>query len=223
MQPNCACLLFDLDGTLCETDPVHLRAFNQVLEPFGLNFDMEEYSHRVMGRTNQMVLAELLPHLDVSEHDDIADRKEALFRAMATSLEPQQGLLALLDWAATAGVPTAIVTNAPRANAEMVLDAIGLTGRFDAVIIAHDLPRQKPDPLPYLTGLARLGGEASRSVAFEDSGSGITAAVAAGLATVGLASSLSNEDLLKAGATVAVRDFTDHRIQDLIQERAGLT
>ncbi len=223
MPPDRPCLLFDLDGTLCETDPIHLKAFNQVLEPYGCHFEMEEYARRVMGRTNQMVLAELLPQLDQAQHDDIADRKEALFRAMATALEPQKGLLALLDFAERAGLSTAVVTNAPRANADMVLAAIGLSRRFGAVIVAHDLPRQKPDPLPYLTGLAQLGGAAARSVAFEDSRSGISAAVAADLATIGLASSLSTQDLLLAGATLAVRDFTDQRVYDLIKQRVGLT
>ncbi len=222
MQPARPCLLFDLDGTLCETDPIHLKAFNQVLEPFGYHFEMEDYARRVMGRTNQMVLAELLPQLNQAQHDEIADRKEALFRTMATALEPQKGLLALLDFADGAGLPTAVVTNAPRANADMVLAAIGLSHRFRSVIVAHDLPRQKPDPLPYLTGLAQLGGAAGRSLAFEDSQSGISAAVAADLATIGLASSLSPRDLLSAGATLAVRDFTDQRVYDLIRQRAGL-
>jgi beta-phosphoglucomutase-like phosphatase (HAD superfamily) len=84
------------------------------------------------------------------------------------------------------------------------------------------LPRSKPDPLPYLKGLERTGAEAARSVAFEDSLSGVRAAAAAGLAVVGLTTTLSADVLIAAGATIAAPDFTDPRIHALIGARCGV-
>jgi beta-phosphoglucomutase-like phosphatase (HAD superfamily) len=81
------------------------------------------------------------------------------------------------------------------------------------------LPRSKPDPLPYLTGLERTGAEAAHSVAFEDSLSGVRAAAAAGLAVVGLTTTLGADALIGAGATIAASDFTDPRIPALIEAR----
>ena len=80
-------------------------------------------------------------------------------------------------------------------------------------MIGAELPRAKPDPLPYLTGLERTRAPAARSVAFEDSLSGVRAAAAAGLAVVGLTTTLERQAvLIAAGATSPRPDFTDPRV-----------
>lgn len=216
-----ACLLFDLDGTLVDTDRVHLMAFNRMLEPFGKQIDAPTYARDVMGFPNPMIMERLLPHLPSHERIALADRKEALFRTMAGELEPLPGLVDLLDWAAASGCPCAVVTNAPRANADMMLKALRLGSRFDAIVIGDELARAKPDPLPYLTGLERLGGLAPVSLAFEDSRSGIAAATGAGVVTIGLTTSLDEAALAAAGAIFGARDFTDPRVRDLVGRRLG--
>src|ERR1700721_4048531 len=107
--------------------------------------------------------------------------------------------MALLDYADAAGIRCAVVTDAPRANAEVVLRALGLAGRLPMQIIGSELARPKPDPLPYLTGLERTGAVAAHSVAFEDSLSGLRAALGAGLAVVGLTTTLDEGTLNGAG------------------------
>ena len=86
---------------------------------------------------------------------------------------------------------------------------------------APSLPRSKPDPLPYLKGLERTGAEAARSVAFEDSLSGVRAAAAAGLAVVGLTTTLGRRRLIAAGATIAAADFTDPQYLGADRRRAA--
>ncbi len=216
------CLLFDLDGTLVDTDPLHLEAFNQLLGAFGKAISPEEYEARVMGLSNSIIMARLLPEVHVSEHPALADRKEELFREMAHALEPLEGLVSLLDWAHERGCPVGVVTNAPRANAETVLGAIGLWDRFDTVVIADELDAQKPHPLPYLTGLERLGSSPDRAVAFEDSRSGISAARAAGIPVVGLTTSLDEAALREAGAILAISHFSDPRLRDVVVASTGL-
>ncbi|MNJ49579.1 Phosphorylated carbohydrates phosphatase [compost metagenome] len=111
----------------------------------------------------------------------------------------------------------AVVTNAPRANAEHMLGAMALGGRFAHVLVAEELARAKPDPLPYLTGLERLGARAAHALAFEDSVPGVTAASAAGIFTVGVSTSQTAEALQAAGAQLVVADFEDARLWELIQ------
>ena len=110
------------------------------------------------------------------------DAKEAAYRDNLGELEPILGALALLDFADRRGLKRAVVTNAPRANAEKVLAALGLGQRLPILVIGGELARSKPDPLPYLTALERTGASADHSLAFEDSLSGVRAAAAAGLA-----------------------------------------
>jgi HAD superfamily hydrolase (TIGR01509 family) len=215
-------LLFDLDGTLVETDPTHLAAFNDILTGNGQPpVDLHYYNTHIIGFPNAVIFASLFPALGEVDHRRLADEKEALFRARAGGLHPARGLVALLDWADAHDVPVAVVTNAPRANADLMLGALGLVERFRHVVIGDELPFAKPHPLPYLTGAQRLGVDIARTVAFEDSRSGIRAAVAAGLTTVGMATSLAPEALREAGAHLAAPDFADPALLALVRSTTG--
>jgi HAD superfamily hydrolase (TIGR01509 family) len=212
-------LLFDLDGTLIDSDAEHLLAFQQVFAPHGIRLDRLEYSANIMGAPNAMIARRYLSHLAPHEQTATLDAKEAAYRDSLGALEPIAGALALLDYADRRGLRRAVVTNAPRANAEKVLAALGIERRLPILVIGGELARSKPDPLPYLTALELTGALAAHSLAFEDSLSGVRAAHAAGLAVVGMTTTLDSRTLIGAGATFAVKDFTDPRIVGLIEAR----
>ncbi|MDZ3991589.1 HAD family hydrolase [Pseudomonas sp. Teo4] len=151
-------LLFDLDGTLTDTDTLHLQAFRQLLrEHDGRELTQAQFDSQVSGRANGELFADLFPQATTAQCQALADRKEALFRELAPALEPMPGLLRLLEHAQAHGIGMCVVTNAPRLNAEHMLTAMGLGERFEHVLVAEELERAKPDPLPYLTGLRCLG------------------------------------------------------------------
>lgn len=219
LKPGAA-LLFDIDGTMVESDPLHLAAFNQVFAPYGHTFDQARFSRELQGRTNLAIGAQFLPGESMAQQAEVLDQKEALFRDMARSgVAPVHGLIELLDWAEAEGVPVIAVTNAPRANADLLLESIGVRHRLPRVVIAAELAHGKPHPLPYLEGLRLLGADAAHAVAFEDSRAGIASATAAGISTVGLATGLVPADLLAAGAALAIRDYTDPALADLLRKR----
>ena len=201
-------LLFDLDGTLVNTDELHFGAFQVLLGERGRSISIETYQSRIMGATNDVIMREFFPDVPAGEHQALADRKEALFRASVTHMQPIAGAVEVVEWARSRGVRIAVVTNAPRANAELMLNGLGLADRIDALVIGDELARGKPDPLPYLTGLERLGADAHRALAFEDSLSGIRAASAAGIYTFGMRTALPAQTLRDAGANDVIDDFT---------------
>lgn len=209
-------LLFDLDGTLTHTDPIHLRAVQHLLSDYGREIDEQGFREHLSGRSNPEAGLRLFPDLTVAEHVAIFARKEALFREFAADLVPLAGAAELIASARGANVATALVTNAPRPNVAHMLGAIGLTEAFDTIVYGDEMERPKPDPLPYLTALSRLGVAASEAVAFEDSAPGIRAAKAAGVTTVGIATTLTHAQLADAGADVTVLDFTDPQIARLL-------
>ena len=88
-------------------------------------------------------------------------------------------------------------------------------------MLGEELANAKPHPLPYLTGLERLGAAAENSVAFEDSPSGLRSAKAAGLLTVGITTSLPPQRLLDEGADLAIADYSDIRLLPVIWARLG--
>lgn len=212
-------LLFDLDGTLVDTDHIHLEAFNLLFAEHGINVDRPTYTAKIMGKPNSGIAETFLPHLPAAESAALLARKEATYRSMVGAIDPIPGLIELLDWAAGRKIACGVVTNAPRANAELVLNALGIAARFQAVVIGDELAQAKPHPLPYLTGLERLGATAARSIAFEDSPSGLRAAYDANIPVVGMMTSLGEAAFLEMGATLAVKDYRDARVRALIERQ----
>ncbi|MBR1148327.1 HAD family phosphatase [Bradyrhizobium sp. AUGA SZCCT0431] len=203
-------LLFDIDGTLADTDALHLEAFNQVLGPRGHTFDHARFSKELQGFSNASISARFLAEEPPTRQTAIIGEKEATFRKLvAGKVQPLPGLMALLARADRANIPMVAVTNAPRLNAEMLLSGLGIMDRFKALVIGDELAHGKPHPMPYLEGLRAAGAAAALSIAFEDSRSGVQSAAAAGIATVGMRTSLGHADLIAAGAATTAANFDD--------------
>jgi HAD superfamily hydrolase (TIGR01509 family) len=202
-------LLFDLDGTLAETDSLHLPTWVDVLRPHGIEVNEEFYRDNISGRSNSKVVEDLLPGLPAEDARDLTDLKEASFRERAHELEPLPGLMDFIRQAKDRGPSLALVTNAPLANVEAVLLALELGEFFDEVILSDEVGPVKPDPAPYRAALEKLGVASGEALAFEDSTSGIASAVGAGIPTVGIATTQAPETLAEAGAFLVVDDFTD--------------
>lgn len=210
-------VIFDLDGTLTDSDRVHFQVFQEIFAAKGITLDHALYRKRISGRQNAAVVADFFPELSVAAGEVFSADKEAAFRTRAKdSLKPLPGLFDLLAQIERQGLLTAVVTNAPRENAAFMLNVLGLSQTFSPVILGDDLPRGKPDPLPYQTALDQLGIVASEAIAFEDSWPGIVAATGAGIVTLGLMTTHSADELMAAGATAAIADFTDPYIQTLL-------
>jgi HAD superfamily hydrolase (TIGR01509 family) len=209
-------LLFDLDGTLAETDSLHLPTWVDVLSPYGVEVDEEFYRESISGRSTSKIVEDLLPDLPAEEGRKLADAKEASFRERARELEPLPGLLDFMEEAKNRGLSLALVTNAPEENVEAILLALELGEFFDEVVLSDEVGPVKPDPAPYRAALDKLGVAPEEALAFEDSPSGIASAVGAGILTVGIASTQTPETLLQAGAFTVASDFTDPELRGFL-------
>jgi HAD superfamily hydrolase (TIGR01509 family) len=205
-------LLFDLDGTLVDTDQHHIGAYNELLSGYGRSITVDDYRRDVMGFANDDIMRRLFPDQGSARHVELADRKEALFRARLSKLEPTAGLLRLLAWADERSFPMAVVTNAPATNAAAMLEGLRLSHRFQRIVVGEELAHGKPHPLPYQAALAHLGMRPFEAIAFEDSTSGVKSASSAGILTVGMTTSLDAQSLRAAGARDTIRDFEDPRL-----------
>jgi len=209
-------LLFDLDGTLAETDSLHLPTWVEVLRLYGVEVDREFYRESISGRSTSEIVEDLLPYLSTEEGRKLADAKEASFRERAHELEPLPGLVDFMEEAKNRGHSLALVTNAPEENVEAILLALELGEFFDEVVLSDEVGPVKPDPAPYRAALDRLGVRPEEALAFEDSTSGIVSSVAAGIPTVGVASTQDPGKLLQAGAFMVARDFTDPELRGFL-------
>jgi phosphoglycolate phosphatase len=203
-------LLFDIDGTLTDTDALHLEAFNQVLGPHGHVFDHARFTKELQGFSTASISERFLAGEPPERQAAIMGEKELAFRGLvAGRIQPLPGLMALLALADRANVPMVAVTNAPRLNAEMLLSGLGIVDRFKVLVIGDELTQGKPHPMPYLEGLRAVRAAPDASVAFEDSRSGVQSASSAGIPTIGIRTSLSHADMVAAGAVMTARAFDD--------------
>lgn len=208
-------LLFDVDGTVAHTDPIHEAVFRELFTERGVALEEDFYISHVLGSSNAAIFAHFLP--EAEDPATLSAEKEARFRARLPRPYPAMpGLAALLDRAEAAGWRRALVTNAPPANAEATIAAIGLAGHFEVIVSGAECGRPKPDPFPYQEAMRRLGVTPDRAIAFEDSPAGTRAARASGAYTVGVRSSLADQVLRQAGAHLTISDFTDTALQPLL-------
>ncbi|MFC5219415.1 HAD-IA family hydrolase [Streptomyces coerulescens] len=168
-------VLFDMDGTLVDTERLWWEAVEQVAGRALNEADEAEVLGRPVEHTADWLAAATGgPAADLADalHREFADRVRA-------GIVPRPGALDLLDALARDGVPTALVTASPRAVADTVLEALGAS-RFAVSVTADDTDRTKPAPDPYLAACRALGVDPEACVAVEDTRTGVSSAEAAG-------------------------------------------
>lgn len=210
-------LLFDLDGTLINNDPLHYQAWQKILLSYDVEIDKNFYKQRISGKLNPDIVKDLLPHLPLSKLQDFIEEKEANYRLLAKNIKPLAGLKTLLAWAKIQELKLALVTNAPRENTQFTLGVLGLETTFATIVLGEDVVIGKPDPTPYRVALEQLDLTPDKVIAFEDSPSGIRSAVNAGIFTVGIASTHAPDNLTQVGAKLVVPDFTDLQLWALLK------
>lgn len=210
-------VLFDIDGTMCISDPFHHRAFSELLLELGYNGGVpitpEFGMTHMAGRSNEQIGRFLFPDWDQGRLDAFFRDKEALFaKYAAEGLREIAGLTRLCRWAQERGLKRAAVTNAPRANADLMISILGLADFFQLVVTGEDCDRSKPFPDPYLRALSLLGASPDHTLIFEDSTIGVQAGVAAGMPVVAIADERREDKLLTVGATLVIRDYQDPKL-----------
>ena len=145
-----AALLFDLDGTLVDSDARHLAAFQRVFAPHGIVVDQTTYERDIHGASNEAIGRVFLSHLTPEQRRAVLDDKEAAYRSDLVDIAPIAGAVALIDFAGRRGMKRAVVTNGPRANAEKVLAALGLELRLPIVVdrVGAAAVQTRPAALP---------------------------------------------------------------------------
>jgi len=203
--------IFDMDGVLVHSMPLHVHAWLQVLGKRGVRPAPAEFLRATGGKTNPQILREFGgPALAEAEIAAWAEEKERLYRALHRDrLAPVPGVLAFLEESRRLGVGMAVATSAEPANREFVLGGLKLRGYFDAVVGGEEVRRGKPDPEAFVTAAARLGRAPARCLVFEDALAGIQAAAGAGMRAVALATTLDAAEFRHLPHVVRVAaDFT---------------
>lgn len=199
-----ACL-FDMDGVLINTRRAVTAFWTGVAREHQVTLSRADFEERIYGCPGIQTLDTLFPHLGSAERDAVL---VSMLEYEATQpYVAMPGVLGFVRALAGRGIPTALVTSGDRAKVRSVAAQLALDGLFDATVTVEDVRRGKPNPDAYRLAAARLSVEAERCIVFEDSRSGVQAAVAAGAACVGVGPEGAEAPLLARGAIVVIPDF----------------
>ena len=198
-------IVFDFDGVIADSEPLHLRAFQQALAEEGIDLSSQEYFARYLGFDDVGLMEALARDRGIAMSDRhvtaLVARKGAALQAMMQSASVLFPGAKEFIRAAAAAVPVAIASGALRHEIDEILHAAGLADLFAIVVSSGDTPQSKPSPAPYLLAFERLRAAAGphldprRCVAIEDSRWGIESAAGAGLRCVAVTNSYAASEL----------------------------
>jgi beta-phosphoglucomutase len=203
-------VIFDFDGVLVDSEPLHFRSMRESLLPAGIEIDEEEYARSYLAYDDRGAIRRALEihgvPFDRERVEDLSRRKAMLFEALLPTIPFFPGVRGLLGSLAKE-VPLAIASGALRAEIESILATGGLLTLFGAVVGADDVRQGKPHPEPYLAALERIarsvpGLSAGECVVVEDSPPGIAAGLAAGMKVLAVSNSYPREALSAAHRVV---------------------
>jgi len=205
--------LFDFDGVLVDSEPVHLAAFNDVLAPRGLAIDPREYVERYLSLDDAGVFRAVLSHAGGTLREEevralVAAKSPRFLARFTEEFRVFPGAEALVARRAARG-PVAIVSGALEREIVFAIEKMGFKGEVSLIVSAESTATSKPDPEPYRFAVEELRRRGHRgvAVALEDSLGGVAAAKGAGLRCVAVAHSCAATGLRAAGADSVVNDL----------------
>ncbi len=213
-------LVFDLDGVVVDSNPVHTETWRLYLERHGVEAD-EDMPRRMFGRRNDDIVRDLFgPGLSQEEVTAHGAAKERLYReVMRDQLQHRMvpGLASFLERHRDA--PLGVASNAEPENVAFVLDCAGLRPYFKVVVDGHQVQRPKPSPDIFLKAAELLEAAPGNCVVFEDSLAGVEAAVAAGARVVGVCTTHGS----LPGVQLEIEDFRSIELESWLRRQIPLS
>ncbi|MDA0577415.1 MAG: HAD family phosphatase [Verrucomicrobia bacterium] len=215
-------VLFDWDGVVVDSAPQHKAAWERMASEDNLLLPDDHFAQS-FGRRNPQIIMELFRWTqDPREAQRLADRKENLFRTLVreSGLETLPGVRTLLDALHARDIPCAIASSAPRENLDCALTLLNLHDRFRHIVAAEDVQRGKPAPEVFLKAAQGLGVPPARAMVIEDAHVGVTAAHAAGMAVLAVATTHPANSLTAADRVAhSLENITPDDLVALIADR----
>lgn len=198
---NLKALLFDLDGTLIDSEFFHFECWNEILEESGAKLTYEEWLNTYAGVPMPTNAKNLVERFAIETPiEEVIERREhlTLERLKTKDVNLMPFAAEVLDFFHDKGLTLALVTSSPRKDVEAVFERNGLGKYFKLIITRSEVTKSKPDPESYTVCVEKLGISENECVVFEDTMNGIKAAKAAGLTCFAIQSNVNEHPKLTA-------------------------
>jgi beta-phosphoglucomutase len=217
IEPLCGAMLkaviFDLDGVVADSHPIHEAAWRTLLVEQGIDAAALNLNFLYAGHPRREILRHYLGSIDPPEMERLGRRKDELYAIAASELDTKPGIPRILSQLHADGILCALATSAGSVRARESLTRFGITKYFSAIVTGEDARSAKPAPDIFLLAAAKLGVVSANCVVVEDSVAGIQAAREAGMKCVGFAPPRRAAELRKAGADDVISDFPDDAVR----------
>jgi beta-phosphoglucomutase len=210
-------IVFDMDGVLIDSHPVHRIAWSKFLATVGKSVSDEGLSFILAGRRREEILRHFLGDLSESKIAEYGHQKDLFFEENFQDVRLIPGVSKFLETLETAGLEAGIATSASSARTWGTLRRLKLDQRFTAVVTGDDVDAGKPDPAVYQLAAQRMNLSPEQLLVLEDAPCGVQAAKAAGMRCVGVSTNGRAETLRQCGAELVIPDFLDPSIETLLQ------
>jgi HAD superfamily hydrolase (TIGR01509 family) len=208
-------VIFDCDGVLVDSEPLSMRADVMLLAQHGITISEAEAHNRFVGTTFQAMLDMMTEQFGTVFPPGLHAVKNTMVEALYRSeLKIVPGVVGVLDALEARGLTVSIGSNSPKKRVELAVELVGIANRFDRIVSYEDVTNGKPAPDIFLRAAELAGVAIDECVVVEDSITGVTAATAAGISTVGFTGTHAHpkshaEALQRAGATHVVKAMHD--------------
>jgi len=184
-------VLWDMDGTLVDSEELHWRAWRETMADEGISITHDQFLSSFGQRNDSIIPLWLGADAGPEQVRKIEIAKEDRFRGMVrdAGVLPLPGAVAWVNRLSEGGWLQAVASSAPRANVEAVLGEMGTASHFQAIVSAEDVRRGKPDPEVYLLAASRLRALPDRCIVVEDAAAGLEGARRAGMSSIGVSRS----------------------------------
>ena len=215
-------VIFDMDGVLIDSHPVHKKAWARFLASLGKTVSDDELDFVLDGRKREEILTHFLGPLSRQEVAEYGQRKEQLFREEARLVSMVNGVENFLDEIESARIPMGIASSGSSSRVRYFLERPILRNRFAAVVTGDDVHQSKPDPTIFQRAAAEIGAAVNETLVVEDAISGVVAAKSAGMWCLAIASNGRARELLAAGADEVAPDFQGVTLAGLEQKFSSI-
>ncbi len=210
-------VLFDFDGVVVQSEPLHMQTFLELLAPFGVSVSRERWYREFAGTGSRHIFEVLVRENNLKLDADglVAERKRIYeARVRSGALQETPGVREFLGMLRSQGIRTAIVSGSHRTNVQAALETLRLDPFFDIIVSGDDLAERKPEPGPFLHAAERLGVLASECLVIEDSYPGCLSARKAGMRLVWLRPEI---ELESPRPDATIRDFTGEGLREVMR------